>query len=314
MSSVNHALQQYIENLELTKAERQEVIDQHSQVSQAIMGKVKVQSFFLTGSYKRHTAIRPLKDVDMFFVFDQQYLVGQELNTPTVLLERIKTVLRNKYPNNPPEITVQQRSVNIWFKGTSVGYDVVPGIARVGGGYQIPDRKGGSWRDTDPEIHAEKSTEANERANKKLKPLIKVVKKWNRDQPGGKVASSFLLEALSYDVFSTDPGDYADALAKLLQKLSEKIRFPCPDPAGLGLPVDSEWSASERERAQQALAEAANTARRAVDFQKRSDFEKAHYLWKKLLGDDYPEVGVDPGPEYSAPGNKAPDSPSGRFG
>ena len=70
--------------------------------------------------------------------------------------------------------------------------------------------------------------------------------------------------------------------------------LPCPEPAGLGPNLDEGMEQEDRERAAKALREALELAEKAVDAAARGAVEEAHFYWKSVLGESYPEAGRAP--------------------
>ena len=100
---------------------------------------------------------------------------------------------------------LQQHSVHIGFSNSGIEFDVVPAFEQPSQHvYFIPERDTGRWIRTNPKRHEELSTQANERAGKKLKPLLKAVKHWNRHHASSPLGS-FHLEAMSYSAFPQPP-------------------------------------------------------------------------------------------------------------
>ena len=98
------------------------------------------------------------------------------------------------------KVSKQRRSVCIEFPFSAdedrvMSFDVVPSFTK-GDHYEIPDQstvKG--WTETNPKIHAEKATEANENFDGEWKGMVRMVKAWNNEK-GKPVKPSFLLEVM----------------------------------------------------------------------------------------------------------------------
>ncbi|WP_255415181.1 hypothetical protein [Vitiosangium sp. GDMCC 1.1324] len=71
MWSVREGLEKFIQSLELTQGQRDEVSRQHTLVREALRKRLNTKTDFLSGSYSRHTAIRPLHDIDIFVVLGE---------------------------------------------------------------------------------------------------------------------------------------------------------------------------------------------------------------------------------------------------
>jgi predicted nucleotidyltransferase len=281
MQTIAQAFQAFLQKLELTASETKKASDQHIYMRTQLQQRLSIADNFLSGSYARNTAIRPLNDIDIFVVLKETF--RHDLRTSEAL-KTIATALGTVYPNKT--VRLQSRSVKIEFSGTGIAYDVVPAFASGGGVYMIPDSDTASWIKTNPRIHMALSTQANERANKKLKPLLKAIKHSNNfhNQP----ARSFHLEALSWGILTSDPGSYMDGLTTLLDGLVRQINQACPDPAKLG----SSIRPSSTVAAQQWLNTMAKLARDARNFAAQGRLADAHGNMRKIFGPQWPQKGT----------------------
>jgi len=318
MMTVAQAMQDFISSLELKDREDSEARRQRDVVKDHLLDGLTVEELFISGSFGRNTAIRPLKDIDLFLVLERKAHEDLRNGTPRACLDAVHTVLDKAYQNKTSPRT-QARSVNIEFVGTGIGFDVVPAFRDPNRDdvYTIPDSDIGRWIDTNPRIHKEHSTRANDQAGKKAKPLVKALKRWNAlQQP--KALRSFHIELMVYNALLSPPASYAEGLEHLFTDLSERVMYPCPDPAGLGSNVDAGYAAGTRERAQALFRNAAGIARHALQAAADGRTEEAHFHWRSLLGESYPERGKEPSrpvaPPIVAPGRSAPDAPDKRFG
>ncbi|MFP2904315.1 SMODS domain-containing nucleotidyltransferase [Pyxidicoccus sp. 3LFB2] len=297
MWSVAEALERFIQSLELTEKQKEEVIRQHTMVREKLRQLLKSKTDFLSGSYSRNTAIRPLHDIDLFVVLgvaasppppptlDSLFKQSAQGLTPDAVLKLVRQALKDAWPNKDLA-RLQHHSVNTGFRESGIDFDVVPAYELPDQeGYLIPERQGGQWIRTNPRLHQQLSTEANERSGKKLKPLLKAVKRWNGRQDSSPLRS-FHLEAMSYDALPSAMQGYLEPLEVLFAQLARKVLLPCPDPAGLGPNVDARMSGNQREAARQLLASAANEVRLARE-ESTSRPEQAHARLRKLFGDEY---------------------------
>ncbi len=292
MWSVREALEKFIQSLELTQKQRDAVSRQHIMVRECLRQRLKSKMDFLSGSYSRHTAIRPLHDIDIFVV------LGDAGSTPSAsqrgpaadaALKQVRQALHEEWPNKSLPI-LQQHSVHIGFSDSGIEFDVVPALEVPGQGvYLIPERQTGQWLPTNPRLHQARSTEANEIAGKKLKPLLKAVKHWNRHHASSPLGS-FHLEVMSYSAFPSPPEDYLVGLEKLFSHLSQQVRSACPDPARLGPNVDGRMGSGQRETSHQILASAARQVRLARE-ESSSDPARAHGRLRELFGEFYRQRG-----------------------
>ena len=132
---------------------------------------------FLSGSYAKHTSIRPSandkkRDVDIIVVTNYE-----KSDDSADVLQELCDVLKEKSTYN--SALVQSHSVSLELARISV--DVVPVIKHeINGLFYIGSSKDGSWKVTDPKGHISWSTETNKSNNNEYKPLVKIFKWWRR--------------------------------------------------------------------------------------------------------------------------------------
>ena len=133
---------------------------------------------FLSGSYAKHTSIRPVagdkkRDVDIIVV-----TAYSSVKNSTDVLNELRDVLAQKSDYSSAE--VQHHSVGINMSGISV--DVVPVIADIDDDqlYYVGDSEVGDWTISDPKGHKAWSTEVNKDNDGEYKPLVKIFKWWRR--------------------------------------------------------------------------------------------------------------------------------------
>jgi len=72
MLTTAEAFEKFRKRLELSETERKDASKRHTDVRDCIRGGFEVKTDFLSGSYKRHTKTKPLKDVDVLFVLGEK--------------------------------------------------------------------------------------------------------------------------------------------------------------------------------------------------------------------------------------------------
>lgn len=169
--------------------------------------EARILDDYLSGSYARDTAIDPLEDVDIIFVIDPNHwqsqfstFIGSKPDTTSVLTS-FQQAIRYRYPDS--EIAMQRRSIGLRMHHLHI--DVVPAIADDSrpDHIWIPDRKEDSWLITGPKVHTKRATGVNERNGGRFKPLVKLLKYWNRGLPSTAVLRSFSIETLAMRIFSS---------------------------------------------------------------------------------------------------------------
>ena len=72
MLTTEEAFDKFRKRLELSETEERDAAKRHAEVRDCIRGGFDVKTDFLSGSYKRHTKTKPLKDVDVLFVLGEK--------------------------------------------------------------------------------------------------------------------------------------------------------------------------------------------------------------------------------------------------
>lgn len=133
---------------------------------------------FFVGSWAKDTAIRPPRDVDLYFLLPvavyhrfQAYAWARQ----SALLQEVKDRLAITYPDTNMSGDGQVVVVN--FGSYSV--EVVPAFPLVQGGYWICDtHNGGCYKKTDPWAEVNQLDAADSANARNLRPLIRMLKAW----------------------------------------------------------------------------------------------------------------------------------------
>lgn len=314
MMTIPQAFEEFRKALRLKRAERDEASRQHTHLREALAARMKVDTTLISGSYGRKTSIRPLNDIDVFLVLRPTNDLHDKTK-PSKVLTAVKDALETEYKGKTAKL--QARSVNIEFSGTGIAYDVVPAFAADGDIYRIPDRDADDWIRTNPKIHASRSTEANEQAGKRLKPLLKTIKHANVTHAvdENKPARSFHVEVLSWSILTAPPENDLQGLITLLTGLEQRLCDPCPDPAGLGPEIQP--SSDRCKKAKEWAGRMGTLAKEADGLAKDGRTSEAHAKLYELFGDPWPEKGTRPSTRPSPvaiTGIRGPDHSGSRFG
>jgi hypothetical protein len=158
---------------------------------------------FLIGSWGKDTAMRPPRDVDLYFLLPtavynrfQTYAGNQQ----SALLQEVKGVLANTYPNT--EMSGDGQVVVVRFESYNV--EVVPAFLLTNGRYWICDTNdGGRYKESDPWSEVNHINAVDQANNHNLRPLIRMMKAWqmNCSVP----IKSFQVELLAADFIAQSP-------------------------------------------------------------------------------------------------------------
>lgn len=247
---------------------------------------------FLSGSYKRDTAIRPRTkngqtnrpDVDIVVV--TKHTCDDD---PKEVVDFLYKTLKKEYTN----IRRQARSVGI--ESSKADMDVVP-IIPDGTMYRIPDRKQEKWIKTNPPGHTTWTTETNTAAGGRFKPLVKLMKWWRRENPTiSKKPKGFVIECIIAECMDYKETYYGELFVKTLGNIVEKYKRDVllnnvpsiADPGGSGISVTDGITSDAFNGFYNKVKKHAELGRKAL---KEIDPEEATKLWKQIFGDRFPKT------------------------
>jgi len=282
LSYVDDAFANLKTNLEITQTEQGTAVRRHTTIRGYVTSRWDLIDDFLTGSYRRDTKTKRLKDIDIFIVIDPEGAqAGYRTRPPTDLLDALEILIADRWPGACRD---GMAVVIIYGSDDEVmSIDVVPAFDRKGGGYYIPDPAAGTWIATNPKRHHELSIAKNAECNGKFVPFVKMIKGINREL-GEPVSPSFLLEVMAHALVKAPFGRYQDEIVLFLATAAERIDEQWDDPAGLGGDVNSVMGPAEKLAAAAALHGAQAIAERAVDLEDDWQDHAADDEWKKLFG------------------------------
>lgn len=296
MITVQEAFKKFRSRLELTDREQTDASKRHNEIRDYLKTRFDIERDFLTGSYKRWTKTKPLKDVDIFCVLGKKE-ADRRKSPPLDLLKAFEEVLKEKYGKDA--VSKQRRSVTVEFgvaidadedtNGQVMSFDVVPAFNKAGH-FEIPDTgtaKG--WTETDPEIHFDKAVAAQNAYDGAWKGIVRMTKKWNANH-GKPIKPSFLIEVMALELLAPPfGGDYRYEIKSLLASLADRLDETWNDPAELGPPVSDGMDQSARNAAKVKLLEGSNAAARAIQLEKQGKNGDALRVWRnEVFGPMFP--------------------------
>jgi Second Messenger Oligonucleotide or Dinucleotide Synthetase domain len=292
MLTPNEAFRKFRSNLELTQKEQDSASSRQKEIRGLMDESFEIEHDFLTGSYRRWTKTKPLKDVDIFCVFHaderSRYRDGKK---PAVVLGDVEKVLAKKYGS--ANVNPQRRAVTVEFTDSAdeervMSFDVLPAFAK-SDHYEIPDTgtdKG--WTETDPTIHFDKAKAANDAFSGEWKGMVRMAKSWNRAK-NRIIKLSFLIEVMALDILRPPfGGDFPYEFMAFFATMADRIGDDWPEPAGLGPPVSDSMDATARAAAKAALTEAHHMMREAIQLSRNGRNGDALRKYRDLFGDRFP--------------------------
>jgi hypothetical protein len=294
MLTTTEAFERFRQRLELSDTEQKDASKRQTEIRECIREGFDLKTDFLSGSYRRHTKTKPLKDLDVMFVLGEQEKWRRD-KPPVETLEAFEKCLKKKYADDG-QVEINRRSVTVEFEkdyyaddhdGKVLSIDAVPAFECDGGNYEIPDKVTGTWIKTNPDKHREQATAKNKELGGRWVPLVKMAKAWNRTN-GGTVKPSFLVEVMAEDLVEAPFSTYPDEIRNLFAAMEANIGRTWHDPAGLGPPVSDQMTADRITEATKALQEAQRKATLARRCEETGRQGEALQIWREVLGDYFP--------------------------
>jgi hypothetical protein len=293
--SVPDAFKKFRSRLELSPKEQEDAKRRGKEIREYLDEEFHILRDILTGSYKRWTKTKPLKDVDIFCILDEEERHYRDKH-PSVILAAFEKSLKKKYGDD--KVSCQRRSVTVSFgikpddneetDGKVMSFDVVPAFDK-GNHYEIPDTStSNGWTETDPEIHYDKAVAAQKAYADEWKGIVRMAKKWNVHM-GKPVKPSFLIEVMALELLVPPfGGNFRYELKGFFAAMGGRIHDAWADPAGLGPPVSDTMDTAARDKAKVALRAAEAAAAVAIQLEHRGKNGEALKAWRDLFGPLFP--------------------------
>ncbi len=275
------------------------------------------------GSFARSTKKQPLDDIDLLLPLSGQ---GTEANqsqvdtytywlkitdctaplaafpdgygyvNSTKVLNSIKSGLSDVRKYKKSNIKKNMEAVTLSLPSYDWVFDIVPAVP-IGDGngniayYLIPNGTG-DWKRTDPRADETTCSRVDARHGKLFRPIVRVLKYWN-ERPIAPALPSYYLETLAQKVLLTlAPVPLIRiGVAHIFQGVGSHLRATCPDPKGLGPPLDSDITVETKRKVAQAFTEAAKSSGYALMYERQNDHKNAIYWWRQVFGERFPDYG-----------------------
>lgn len=243
----------------------------------------------LVGSQPRGTEIAPGAAIDLLATLDfGRHRPLYQPDRPELVLDYVCGVLTEYLPEGTAARRADGQAVSIRFDDLDI--DLIPAFPKHGGAFMIPNAEVGHWAAIDPRRYDLIMTRANAHLAGMLKPVVRMLKIWNRHH--GQLFKGFHLEVLALNALHTYYPDcnYASAVRQVFSLLAFVMQYPTRDPVGVGEAVDIYLDVRSRRRAAIVLCEAAfEQAREAEQAGRRALGQRQAFgLWQELFGAEFP--------------------------
>lgn len=293
---------------------------------------------FLGGSFGRRTQAQPFDDIDLFFPIDAAALrMESPSNSPTdeKLMTRsgenalgcraelheglwlhsgqVLDLIAGLACANIPlgvegcEKNTSGRCIHMTYDGINVDLvfvlmSMVGTIER----YHLPSGESWCWKATNPKEDQRQLSKANQdQHGGLLLPTIRALKAWNDTWLGGRLKSVHLEVLASHHIFpKVSIDDVVSGLTFAFKQLPALLDQSCPDPTGLGDPLDVNLHPDDRAWVQGEARKAYDMAVKA-NAVAQTDLATGAKRWEGILllidGEEKPDRGQNPRP----PGHNA---------
>ena len=100
MGYIDEAFANLKHNLEITQTEQDTAVRRHHAIRDYVKSRWDLEDDFLTGSYRRDTKTKKLKDIDIFIVIDKDGPQGSyRTKSPDTVLHALEELLRERWPD-----------------------------------------------------------------------------------------------------------------------------------------------------------------------------------------------------------------------
>jgi hypothetical protein len=236
------------------------------------------------GSAARDTIIRPIGDIDVLAVFEDAAFYNYQ-NDSRKFLYRVRDAL-NRY--KVKVVGARGQAVRLFY-AQPPHVDVVPAVKRDSGGYFIPSGETNFWGShlwlvTDPDEHARWMSDQNQALDGQLKPLIRLLKCWNREH--SSYLRSFHLEVMAADAFQSLSSNRRTASQKFFERGGDYIKVR--DPAGHSGDLSNYMTWYGRDEFRSLLRSSNKRAKKAIQAEESGDVIEALRLWRIVYGPEFP--------------------------
>lgn len=310
MATLRSQFSSALTNIEVNGEKQARAIAAHTEIQDLLAADEKLREWGvntrLIGSYSRHTARYPGKDVDVFARFENLDTSAK----PRTVYERVEEVLVESYGHKDDggRATPQDRSVKVDFPDPddddeieAFAVDAVPAV-RDGQRWAIPtkDRKRwaestGRWVTTDPERFGKLSSDLSTSNSSPsvggqdaYKPIVKLMRQLCHVHLGERRPGGLYVEFAAYDAWTSGlvSGDEWDPLlAQTLRAVGDRFGsapiWPLIDP-GLGTAAAPALADDVWTHASDVFLGLADLADEAVAGEKCAAAAK----WRTILGEN----------------------------
>jgi hypothetical protein len=199
--SVAETFKEFLNNLKVSNEEQ--VSLRYGEITKSLNQKFRdsestTDNTLQVGSYGRYTGIKDISDLDMLYIMPKSQWDTYKNGKQSQLLTDVKDVIKDRYPKT--DVRVDRLVVTVTYQNFHVEVQpVFEDTDEDGENYfHYPDTyKGGRWGKTKPRQEMDAIKELNDKKNKNLRKLCKMVRAWKNTH--GVAMGGLLIDTLAYN-------------------------------------------------------------------------------------------------------------------
>jgi len=283
--TVDEGFAEFLSHLKSTTIETSTAKSHRESIENCLKSNFGLQRFIRIGSFGNGTNISGYSDVDYLACLPTNQLTQNSIYS----LGKVRNVLHSRFPAsgvrvNSPAICI---SFGVYVSETT---EIVPAdYIRTESSfkvYEIADGQGG-WMQASPDAHNAYVASVDSKLNKKVKPLIKLVKAWKYYQ--GVPISSFYLEMWVAKYANEEAAILYDFdLQQVLRKMADSGLAKMHDPMGFSGYISPCNTEAQKHQAISKLETAATRAGKAFASVSEGDIRSAFEWWDILYNYNFP--------------------------
>ncbi len=324
MATLNSYFDEFLSNINPDPKMVKRAVNAHEPIREHLATDEEFQDYyldsFLYGSYRRHTAVGDIKDVDIVVLtkFDHNK------DKPRAVLAKLKRALARYYEN--PDLANQRRSIRVDDPlpddpNCKLTLDIIPAaiITDENGVLKVPDREDDCWIDSHPKGHLQVVNDLNakEYSDERFVPLVKIMKSWWKYQCGilqpeveRPHPKGFWVECMTMECFDRHQKTFAEhfvtVLANAVTRYANPSQVPqLSDPAMVGQCIKTSMTLDEFKFFLKAMEDSLKLARQALA---EDEITESAKIWGRVFGDKFPKP-----PKGGSSGTKQGDNPKSPF-
>lgn len=282
MATLLQCIETMISNISVSDRQEEKIKSSLSNIEGYLKNKendLNVSRTFTTGSYERDTIIRPLNDIDLFAVLKKDNWKDEygNLPKPQSVLTKIKNYLNSL---NDYKDKVKQDRPCVTIVLSDKDFDILPSFEVVNGGYSIPNEDLETWTYSYPELLATNLDSTHRLRKYKVKPVIKVLKYWNREH--NKFIPSYHIEETAINIYLVnDFINYEEGIRLWFNNAEHHLQ------SNKFKSNDEYETVIKRVRG---VKEKLNNAKNELDKDKEGEAIK---IWKDIFETEFPTVNIE---------------------